>query len=315
MITTVAERSLTESLRHRIAVEEEFAKTGRTTFRKKAFLIRYEHIFISPWLKLGLSMVGLYSRGLRNAITPIVRRLTLDVPDLPPAFDGFELMQISDFHIDGVDGLAEALEPILSKLRPDVCVFTGDYRYKNKGSCKDVYPRMQKVISSISAEHGVFAILGNHDVSEIAFALEDMGVRMLINEAVPILRGNASVWLAGIDDPFDYRCDDLSSALSSVPPHAFKILLAHTPELYADAAQHGTHVYLCGHTHAGQIRFPWIGSIRHNAECPKEYSEGQWSYRGMQGYTTTGVGSSMLPIRYNCPPEVVLIQLRRGPAI
>ncbi len=310
MTISLEERSLAERLKPRMAVEERFARTGRK-FRNKSFLFKHEDILITPWLKLGLRLAGLYSRGVQNGISPVVRRLTLHFPDLPAAFDGFEILHISDLHIDGVDGLSEALAPLLGDLRPDVCVMTGDYRYLDHGPCEEVYRRMAPVVSSIRATHGVFGILGNHDVSEIAFALENMGVRMLVNEAVEVHRGSASVWLAGIDDPFDYRCDDLPGTLSPVPPESFKILLAHTPQLYDEASSRGVHLYLCGHTHAGQIRFPGIGSVRHNADCPKAYSFGHWRHNGMHGYTSAGTGCSMLPIRYNCPAEVVMIQLRR----
>lgn len=254
--------------------------------------------------------MGLYSRGLRNAVSPVIRKLTLHFADLPPAFDGFQILHLADFHIDRVDGLTEALVPLLEALRPDVCVMTGDYRFEDEGPCDEVYSRMQRIVASIRAKHGIFAILGNHDVSEIAFALEEMGVRMLVNEAVEIEQANAALWLAGIDDPFGYECDDLPGALSAIPRDAFKVLLAHTPELYADAAARGVHLYLCGHTHGGQIRFPGIGSIRNNARCPRAYGYGLWTYRGMQGYTSAGLGCSTLPIRFNCPPELVLLELR-----
>jgi predicted MPP superfamily phosphohydrolase len=172
---------------------------------------------------------------------------------------------------------------------------------------------MRKVFGSISARDGVFGILGNHDVAEIAFALDEIGIRMLINEAVEIQRGNQSIWLAGIDDPFDYKCDDLPGTLQTVPANAFKILLAHTPELYESASELDVNLYLSGHTHAGQIRFPLVGSIRNNVDCPSAYAYGHWQYRQMHGYTSAGVGCSSLPIRFNCPPELTMIRLLRNP--
>jgi uncharacterized protein len=137
-----------------------------------------------------------------------------------------------------------------------------------------------------------------------------MGIQMLINDAVPVPGTDGDIWLIGVDDPYDYRCDDLPGAMSSVPPDSFKILLAHAPELYQAAESQGIDLYLAGHTHAGQIRFPIIGSVRHNAKCPKAFSHGHWCHGRMQGYTTAGVGCSTLRVRFNCPPEVVLIELR-----
>ncbi len=309
-MANIVEDSLAQRLQPRIAVEEELARTGRR-LRKKSFVSRYERYWIRPLLKAGLQIAGLYSRGIQNARKPIVRRLRLHFPDLPAAFDGFQILHLSDLHIDGVDGLAEALAGVLKDLRPDVCVITGDYRFDDEGPCDEVYRRMPIILSSISAKYGIFGILGNHDASEIAFALEDMGVQMLINDAVEIEKGRASVWLAGIDDPFDYKCDDLPAALSGIPSRGFKILLAHTPELYEEASVRDVDLYLCGHTHGGQIRFPKIGAVRNNVDCPKEYTHGQWLHGRMHGYTSAGAGCSSLPIRYNCPPEVVLIELSR----
>ncbi|MBV9767742.1 MAG: metallophosphoesterase [Acidobacteriaceae bacterium] len=305
----IEQRSLAERLKPRIAVEQFFAQTGRK-FRKKNFVLRHERTVVRPYLKFGLQIAGLYRRGIKNALAPLIRHLRLEFPDLPAAFHGFQILHISDFHIDGCPGLLEALAPMLSELEPDVCVLTGDYRFEDEGPCEAVYPLMRSILSNISTKQGIFGILGNHDASEIAFSLEEMGVRMLVNEAAEIRKNHASVWFIGVDDPFDYQCADLDSALAPVGTNDFKILLAHTPELYEDASQRGIHLYLCGHTHAGQIRFPAIGSLRHNADCPKSYSYGHWIHKGMHGYTSAGVGCSSLPIRYNCPPEITLIELR-----
>lgn len=310
MTTLIEEVSLSERLAPRVKVEEWMAKTGRK-LRKKNILLRHERHTIRPFLKLFLRATRLYARGVENALSPVVRKLTLSFPNLPSAFDGFQILHLSDFHIDGVDGLSERVAAILSGLRPDVCLMTGDYRYEDEGPCERVYPRMLRVVESISAKHGVFATLGNHDASEIAYALAGMDVRMLVNDAVEIIQGRDSLWLAGLDDDFGYQTDDLPGALSPIPANAFKILLAHSPELYNEAAAHGVDLYLCGHTHAGQIRFPKIGALRNNANCPPEYTYGHWTHAGMQGYTTSGVGCSSLPVRYNCAPEIVLIELRR----
>lgn len=268
-----------------------------------------------PALRLSLRCAGLHNRGIENALRPVVREIVLRFPNLPSQLDGFRILQVSDLHIDGTDGLAEALGRLLSTIEADVCVLTGDYRFEDFGPCNDVYPRMRTVLSNISARYGTFGILGNHDTSEIAFALEEMGVRMLINDAAAIPSvGITPLYVVGVDDPFDFRCDDLASALAAVPGNAFKVLLAHAPELYGEAAESGIDLYLSGHTHAGQIRFPLIGSVRHNANCPRALAYGHWTHHGMQGYTTAGAGCSSLPVRFNCPPEVALIELRRAVA-
>lgn len=309
MISKFAEnRSLAERLQPRIAIEEHCARTG-IPCRRHPLLNRAERVFFRPLLWAGLKVSGLYPRGAANALQPVVRSLRLECPNLPAAFDGYRILQVSDLHIDGVDGLDEILAEKMAGIRADLCVLTGDYRFHNEGACDDVYPLLKRIVSSIRAEDGIYGILGNHDASEIAFRLEDMGVRMLVNEAAAILKGGESIWVAGVDDPYDYRCDDLAAALDSTPSGAFKVLLAHTPDLYREAEAGGVSIYLCGHTHAGQIRMPIVGSLFHHAKAPRSHTAGYWLYRRMHGYTSAGAGCSGLPVRFNCPPEITTIEL------
>lgn len=294
-----------------MAAETYFANSGRT-FRKGRARLWYDREVKPRVLRSLFTLTGVYGRGKRNALDPVVRHVTFPFPDLPQAFDGFKILQISDLHIDQMDGLAEALAPLVAPLRPDLCVLTGDYRWEIDGPCDEVYPRVAKVLAAIQTRQGFFGILGNHDASEIAYHLETMGVRMLINEAVPLERAGVTIWLAGTDDPFDYYCGDLDGTLAQVPNDAFTVLLTHSPQLYPAAAGRGIKLYLCGHTHAGQLRVPLVGAVKKNAPVPRRFVQGAWTYHGMQGYTTAGAGCSTLPIRFNCPPEVVLIQLRRA---
>jgi predicted MPP superfamily phosphohydrolase len=116
----------------------------------------------------------------------------------------------------------------------------------------------------------------------------------------------------GVDDPHFFGCDDLHEASRGVPERAFKLLLAHTPELYKDAAEAGVDLYLTGHTHAGQVRFPFVGALAQLADCPRAFAFGHWRHQRMLGYTTAGAGCSLLPVRFNCPPEIVIIELARA---
>jgi uncharacterized protein len=302
---------LAANMQQRLEVEAYFERSGRT-LRKSRFRLWLDEEIKPKLLRIAFRSMGLYSRGQRNALAPQLRQIELRLPGLPPAFDGFSILQISDLHIDKIDGLAEALVSVLTPLRPDLCVLTGDYRYEIRGSCAGVYPRMRVVLSSVHARLGIYGILGNHDAAEIAYWLDEQGVHMLMNDSVAIELNGARVWIAGTDDPYDYRCDDLSKATAGVPPEAFKILLTHTPALYAQAAEAGVHLYLCGHTHAGQIRLPLLGALRKNGPFPRRFVQGTWVYKGMQAYTSWGAGCSTLPVRFNCPPEVTLMRLRAG---
>src|SRR6266542_3444006 len=242
----------------RRSVETMRPKTGPTRSHRDSFLLR--HGITAFALRSALQITGLYSRGVRNALSPVVRDLQFEFAGLPPGFEGFRILHLADLHIDGLDGLAETVAGLVADLDVDLCVMTGDYRFRVDGPCDAIYPRLRTILASVRARCGVVGILGNHDSLEIALELETYGVRMLINEAMEIVSGASSMWLAGVDDPHYYGCDDLPAALKTVPPEDFKILLAHTPELFEEAAAGGVNLYLCGHTHAGQIRLPWIGA-------------------------------------------------------
>ncbi|HXM20980.1 MAG TPA: metallophosphoesterase [Terriglobales bacterium] len=313
MIHYHSEFEATHDLERRLAPRraiEAAMRSGRWTHAHKDSLVLRDHI-ARPILRTALKIAGIYSRGTRNALQPVVRHLRLEFHDLPESFDGFRILHLTDLHIDGVDGLAEIVAERIAGLHADLCVMTGDYRYEIAGPCDAVYPRLRTILSSVQAHHGVAAVLGNHDESEMAGELEKLGVRMLVNEAVEIRRGGARLWVIGVDDPHCYGLDDLDGALEGVPADAFKVLLAHSPEIFEEAAAAGVHLCLCGHTHAGQIRLPVIGGILTNADCPRSYTQGVWHHGSVLGYTSAGVGCSLLPVRYNCPPEIAMIELTR----
>lgn len=236
--------------------------------------------------------------------------MQVEFTGLPRGLEGYRILHLSDLHIDGMDGLAEVLAGLLPSLPVDLCVLTGDYRYQVYGPCDAVYPRMRRVVQAVRSRHGVVGILGNHDCAEIAVELERAGVRMLINEAVGIGSPDSRLWVIGVDDPYYYDCAELSDALAEVPEGAFRLLLAHTPDMYDEAAGAGIDLYLTGHTHAGQIRLPLLGPLVVHSACPRPYTSGHWIHSGMRGYTSSGVGCSLLPVRFGCRPEIAVIELR-----
>jgi predicted MPP superfamily phosphohydrolase len=266
-------------------------------------------------LRVGLRLTGLYDRGVGNALRPEVQHVHFTFANLPDAFDGFTMLHLSDLHIDGHDHLAERLAASLKHLKVDLCVLTGDYRFGISGVCDSVYAPMARVLESIQARHGVLGVLGNHDQVEMVPHFERMGMRMLLNKAIEVRHEveRESLWIVGVDDPHHYGCDDLPGAVQEVPDDAFRVLLVHTPELITDAHAHGIDLYLCGHTHGGQIRFPLLGPLLTMTNCPREYVHGVWAYHSVQGYTNRGAGSSGVPVRFNCPPEIGLITLHQAP--
>jgi uncharacterized protein len=281
-----------------------WAKRGRTSRHGN------KHRVLCALLRVALRLTGLRQRGEQNALTPVIRQIRLTYANLPESFCGFRLLHLTDLHADGVTGLDDAVSECLRDLQADLCVLTGDYRFEVRGPCHGIYPPMERILKSVNAELGVVGILGNHDASEEVSALEQLGVKMLINEALELRRGGDSAWVVGVDDPHYYGCDDLPAAVRDVPANAFKILLVHTPEIIEEAEAFGIDLYLCGHTHGGQVCLPLIGPIITNANCSRSYARGVWTYKRLQGYTSPGVGASGVPVRFLCPPEIGLVELR-----
>jgi predicted MPP superfamily phosphohydrolase len=294
--------------RHAIEVGNERGRARRMRSAPRAGLDRSRLLF--SLLQAGLRVPFVRRLGERNALTPVVRRAEFDFVDLPRAFDGFRILHLSDLHIDGLDGLAETIAARVADLEVDLCVMTGDYRFETGGRCDRVYPHMRTILDAVRARHGVVGVLGNHDYMEEARALGHMGVKMLVNDALEVREGGESVWLVGLDDPHFYECDDLEGTVRRVPENAFKVLLVHTPELTDDAANAGVQLYLCGHTHGGQICLPIAGPVVTNASCARRYTRGAWANGRLKGYTSSGLGCSVVPVRYFCPPEIAVIELR-----
>jgi len=254
-----------------------------------------------------LRLTGLYWRGRANAARVQVKHNEVGLDRLPPAFDGFTLLHISDFHADISDGAMEQLEKILPGLSYDLCVLTGDYRGPTFGPFDDALARMRPVLAGI--KRPIYGVLGNHDTIRMVPGLEAMGIRMLLNECEAIVRAGASMYLAGIDDAHYFRVDNIEKAASTIPHQAVSILLSHTPEIYRQAAHAGFSLLLSGHTHGGQICLPGSIPITLDSVLPRRFGAGAWTYNDMAGYTSVGVGTSIVPVRINCLPEITLHRL------
>lgn len=259
-----------------------------------------------------LRMLGLADRGWRNACTPTLLDLSFRFAALPERLDGLRILHLSDLHYPpAAEDYATAVSDLVSGLEVDLCVLTGDYRFGRRTQPAAAMARLADLIPRIHARHGVFATLGNHDLCEMVGDLRVMGITVLVNEGLQVDADGLPLWIAGVDDPHMFRCADAGAAMAGAPRDAFKLFLAHAPESYAEAAALGADLYLCGHTHAGQVRFPRIGALYANARCPIAYAAGEWRHGSMQGYTSAGLGVTEVPVRFRCPPEAAVITLQR----
>lgn len=260
-------------------------------------------------IELTLRITGLFWRGRRNAARVELRHNHIMATQLPAAFDGFSILQLSDLHCDMSVMAMQRVTEQLEVLRYNICVLTGDYRAKTFGPSDDAIRILAELCSRIRCP--VYGILGNHDSIRMLPGLERMGIRMLMNEADIIERDGERIHIAGIDDAHFYRADNIEKAAAPIPHDEFAILLSHTAEIYRQAAHAGFNLLLSGHIHGGQICLPGGIPITLDSVLPRRLGAGPWKHHAMHGYTSVGAGSSVVPVRFNCPPEITLHYLHK----
>lgn len=260
---------------------------------------------------IGIRVVGLRGRGIRNALDIRLNRLTLTLDDLPPAFDGFRILHISDLHLDGLPAIAERAAALAASEDVDLCVMTGDFLMRTRGPFHQILPSLEILSSAVRTRYGIVAVLGNHDQAAMVPEFESRGITVLVNEHLSLARGGARIHLSGTDDVHCFYTDDAVHTLDTAP-EGFRIALIHSPEIAAEAAARGFHLYLCGHTHGGQISLPTGRPVFTRLVRHREHAVGLWRHGPMQGYTSSGLGISGLPIRFNTRGEMALLTLRSG---
>lgn len=289
-------------LRLRQGIEAEH---GADIFHLGANIFHLENWYSShAIIRFVLKAIGLYRRGVRNALDIRIRRNTVTLQRLPESFRGFRILQLSDLHLDMHAQYPEVLIQHIQNLEYDLCVITGDYRARTSGSIEQALQAMAQLRPALRSP--VYGILGNHDSISMLPGLEALDIRMLVNESAPLVRDGDRLWLVGIDDPHYFQLENFEKAADDIPADEATILLSHSPEPYRRAAHSGFDLMLCGHTHGGQVCLPGGIPLLTNANAPRKFCAGTWEYGSMQGYTSVGSGSSIVDVRFNCPPEITL---------
>ena len=240
---------------------------------------------------------------------PTLERVTLRLPTLPPALDGLRIGQITDTHL-GLPSAADNLRWAVEQMRreqPDLIGLTGDLAGLRAG-----IPEIPPLLGRLRAPLGVYAVPGNHDywegLADIHAALALAGIPLLLNQSVRLRWKGADFWVVGVDDIWDGR-PDFARPLEGIPPGAVKVLLAHSPDMADNAAEHGFALQLSGHTHGGHLRLPLFGPFA-RPRFGARYVMGQYRVGDMALYVSRGIGGP--PLRLLCRPEITIVTLRRG---
>ncbi len=278
---------------------------------------RFVSMFNLDNLPSPLSRLHDYLVARTRDIALVEHRISL--PRLPPQFDGYRLVHLSDPHFDSLPGLEDSICERLSGVNADAMVITGDLVDRFFAPAECYAGPLKKILGSTRFRDGVFAVLGNHDSWKCVEVLESLGIRVLVNESAAITRDGGSITVTGIDDPSYFYTGEILRALrhssgdsTGSSTGEFKVLLAHSPDLADLARDQGYGLYLAGHTHGGQICLPNGKALHVSLERFRDFGEGPWNHDGMAGFTNIGAGTSILPYRLFKRGEVVTLTLRRS---
>ena len=263
----------------------------------------------TPLRALALTLSQAARSALTEPFTLAVEHQRIYLRRLPKAFDGFRVVQLSDIHhspFTSREQIERAVETC-NRLQPDIIALTGDYISHDRqfaAPCAELRGELR-------ARRGIYAVLGNHDHWTDAALITDLfraeGMTVLVNEGMRFEHNGEAFWLAGVDDTM-VGLEDLPLALAGARDDEMKLLLAHNPIILRRAARAGVDLVLSGHTHGGQVT---LRSERSASGRPRRRLLRGLGHQGeTQIYVTRGLGTVVLPIRYGCPPEISLLELR-----
>jgi predicted MPP superfamily phosphohydrolase len=266
--------------------------------------------FVVTALDATLRFTPVYGRGQRNALDLRMVELELALPGLPSSFDGYRILQLSDTHLDHFPALAEAARVLLHGVEVDMLAVTGDVHGHSRSTIDYSAGLLMEALAGVRVRGPRLAVLGNHDPAAMVGVLERAGFDVLVNRSIVVRQGDESVCVTGLDDVHSFYTE---SALAALGSHdgGFRIALVHSAEVADDADAAGYALYLCGHTHGGQICLPGGRPLVTQLKRCQHAASGLWRQGAMTGYTSCGLGVSDLPLRFNTRGEATIITLRR----
>ncbi len=262
----------------------------------------------TPLRDLASNFSGVARYALAEANTLTIETVQIHLKRLPKNLDGFRIVHLSDIHhspFTDLEHISRAAR-IANDLKPDMFVLTGDFVSHEP----EFIAPMAKVMGTLESEFGSFACLGNHDHwtngELVTKHLREANIKVLINEGFRFTAHDASIWLCGVDD-YMVGNTDLRAALRGSFPDEMKMLLAHNPKILYRAARAEIDLMFSGHTHGGQVK---LRDDEKRILPRRKFASGLYRRQDTQVYITRGIGTVVLPVRFGCPPEISLIELK-----
>jgi len=243
----------------------------------------------------------------------IVHQQTIQIDNWPKELSGLRIAVISDIHTGAPFINHRKLQQIVNQQNPDLIILLGDYMSPNSWHSHRVEPEVTAAgLKNLRAPLGVYAVLGNHDWwyngAKVRRALEQNGIHVLEDEVAEIGWHDKSFWLAGLADLWT-RPQHISETIAKVPSGATVIALTHNPDIFPRVPQNVT-LLLAAHTHGGQVNIPLIGTPIVPSDFGQKYTAGHVFENDHHLFVTTGISTSIIPIRFRVTPEIVLLTLK-----
>jgi uncharacterized protein len=260
---------------------------------------------------VAVSAMSAYAR-LIEPYQYLISETDIYIRNLPKAFEGFRITQLTDIHHSRILGIEEVrrVVKIAQQTKPDLFVLTGDYTT----SYRRYIEPCAEALSILSAPEGVWAVLGNHDhytdPELTTRALERQHITVLNNAHTSLQRGSDAIQLSGIDD-WSWNATDWQRALSGLNANTPTILLSHQPSVLDLDQTQTVALILSGHTHGGQLKLPVIGAPARFATQDLKYARGLFRSGDTQLYVSAGTGVIGLPLRFGVRPEIAVLRLQR----
>ena len=245
----------------------------------------------------------------------IVRQQTIQIDNCPKELSGLRIALIGDVHTGAPfinNSKLQRIVELTNQQQPDLIVLLGDYMSPNSWHSHRVEPEVTaSALKNLKAPLGVYAILGNHDWwyngERVKRAFEQNGIRILEDEVAEVKWRAGSFYLAGLADLWT-RPQHVNETIAKVPSGSPIIALTHNPDVFPNLPQ-SVPLMLAAHTHGGQVNLPLIGTPIVPSRFGPKYTAGPIYENGHHLFVTTGIGTSILPVRFRVTPEIVILTI------